>query len=1140
MANNTFARSGTADTDLLADDDPLSELARIVGYEPRLAVEPRPDVRAVQPVYEPAPVVARRQEPVFGLEDELMREFELYDAPNLDPVDHVSAPETGQDVAFDDVEIEAVVEREREVEPVVAPDPVPEAGSFVEAPEYAFEETLSADDDAVLVEPEPVVVASEVDFQSPVFDGVVAGDDAPLLQAEPVVAYEDSAAEPYLAVEPEQSLAATVEEPIEEHVYYEPVEWAPEPARMAEEPVSRTVEPSFEAAVERHPVFLGLQPTDLHDDPLADSGADSGLDLERELELSISDGLFDVAPAVETAPAWSDATAGDFVRDAVVSEAPEVSFDLPDLDLELALEAEAAFVAAQPVSAASVDSRVEPALENWTGNIEAGAIEPEPFHAEVAYGDMEPRFVAELPFEQPEEHARIIAAAEAQWDASGNGAFQPEPAYAVTGVEKGDRYDIDDLLAEVERYPVPEARSPLLGEVATVAAAVTPPRAGSGLSTVFGRATPVIPVVQRDPVVDRIETAPIETGHFEPAFEARSTPVTDAEAVAPFSAEPDVDFENFELDLSDIELDPLDFAIEEAPVKQEPVVATRHEPAVAVPVSTFTASRATPAFAPETADGSLPFDPKMIADIEESVAPVTDLAVPQLPVVEKEKPPVQQPDYDLDIDAEMAQLFSDRPASGSVAGELPAGVSAGVAAASLETPYNEPDDFEKALEEDFRRSLNQPERRAIPVDSSQPGLVYSTDGYDEEQPGRRRGLLIAASIATLLVLGGGGVYAWMSAGGGAVGSGEPRVILADKDPIKVVPEEKGGKTVPNQDKAVYDRVAGNTDATTQQEQLVTTTEEPIDVVQRTLTPETLPFDGPNEGEPETIAEAEAAGRLLPGVDEPDTTAGGEDGKPPLISPRKVKTMIVKPDGTLVAREETVTEPETEVAAAGPITDVAAEAAATTAGTIAEAVTTATAAGGADAEASLRNEQAAGETRSALADVAEAEVEDTAPVRVVRTTTIGAAATTDAATETAAGTDSNMPVPETRPIDQPVTVVGTVTDQGNLSVPRTTETATATQTTGTTAEATQVATANAGGYVIQIASLPSEAEAQKTYNSLSSKFSGVIGGRGVDIRRAEIANKGTFFRVRIPAGSREEANSLCTRYKSAGGSCLVTR
>jgi cell division septation protein DedD len=81
---------------------------------------------------------------------------------------------------------------------------------------------------------------------------------------------------------------------------------------------------------------------------------------------------------------------------------------------------------------------------------------------------------------------------------------------------------------------------------------------------------------------------------------------------------------------------------------------------------------------------------------------------------------------------------------------------------------------------------------------------------------------------------------------------------------------------------------------------------------------------------------------------------------------------------------------------------------------------------------------------------------------------------------------------------------------------------------------------AGTYVIQIASLPSEADARASYNKLAGKFPGIIGGHGVDIKKADIAGKGTYYRVRIPAGSKQEAISLCTKYKAAGGSCLVSR
>jgi hypothetical protein len=76
--------------------------------------------------------------------------------------------------------------------------------------------------------------------------------------------------------------------------------------------------------------------------------------------------------------------------------------------------------------------------------------------------------------------------------------------------------------------------------------------------------------------------------------------------------------------------------------------------------------------------------------------------------------------------------------------------------------------------------------------------------------------------------------------------------------------------------------------------------------------------------------------------------------------------------------------------------------------------------------------------------------------------------------------------------------------------------------------------------VQIASLPSEAEAKKSYASLSKKFAGVLAGRSYEIRKAEIAGKGTFYRVRIPASSKDEAAAICEKYRAAGGSCLISK
>ena len=76
MADKNFARSGTADTDLLADDDPLSELARLVNFEPR------PVQTVSRSSSDAVPVKPRHENPVLALEDELMRAFEQYDVPS--------------------------------------------------------------------------------------------------------------------------------------------------------------------------------------------------------------------------------------------------------------------------------------------------------------------------------------------------------------------------------------------------------------------------------------------------------------------------------------------------------------------------------------------------------------------------------------------------------------------------------------------------------------------------------------------------------------------------------------------------------------------------------------------------------------------------------------------------------------------------------------------------------------------------------------------------------------------------------------------------------------------------------------------------------------------------------------------------
>lgn len=80
----------------------------------------------------------------------------------------------------------------------------------------------------------------------------------------------------------------------------------------------------------------------------------------------------------------------------------------------------------------------------------------------------------------------------------------------------------------------------------------------------------------------------------------------------------------------------------------------------------------------------------------------------------------------------------------------------------------------------------------------------------------------------------------------------------------------------------------------------------------------------------------------------------------------------------------------------------------------------------------------------------------------------------------------------------------------------------------------------GAWSIQIASEGSEKGARAAAKRLMSKHGKVIGGMPVSIIKADLGGKGVVWRVRLSADSRNEAASLCSKYKSAGGSCFVSK
>jgi len=79
----------------------------------------------------------------------------------------------------------------------------------------------------------------------------------------------------------------------------------------------------------------------------------------------------------------------------------------------------------------------------------------------------------------------------------------------------------------------------------------------------------------------------------------------------------------------------------------------------------------------------------------------------------------------------------------------------------------------------------------------------------------------------------------------------------------------------------------------------------------------------------------------------------------------------------------------------------------------------------------------------------------------------------------------------------------------------------------------------GGFIVQVASQRSEAEARSAFAGLQRRYPDLFNGRSPNIRAVELGDRGTFHRVRVgPMASREEAQSFCTRLRAAGGDCVV--
>lgn len=389
----------------------------------------------------------------------------------------------------------------------------------------------------------------------------------------------------------------------------------------------------------------------------------------------------------------------------------------------------------------------------------------------------------------------------------------------------------------------------------------------------------------------------------------------------------------------------------------------------------------------------------------------------------------------------------------------------------------------------------EPEAEFAPGVSAEHVLPPHSQGERTMVPGgggSKRGLIVAGSVIGVVVLGSAGFL--LSGLFGENGpSGPAEVIVADAGPFKVFPtEQRPEAAVPS--KAIYDRVGGV--AAPRKEQLVPREEAPVASVPTTSGSQPRLVTG-NSTDEQQQAQA-------------PTTPNG--------LPRRVRTVVVRPDGTIINAPAAAQEPEAVQTLPSSVTiprvAVAPDVSVTTPG----AVEVTTPAGSGQISALPNNPAAAASTGPTLLTPrpkpAVPAGQDFATAPVVAPSQASPANSPLDLSSNGQRVAAVQPPPAAVP-----------------SAPVASSTGNATATSGSIPT---------GTYVVQISSQRSREQAEASYSAMQRRYPSVLGDVPSVIQTADLGDKGIYYRVRIVSDSRDTANRLCEDLKSAGGDCFVRR
>jgi hypothetical protein len=78
----------------------------------------------------------------------------------------------------------------------------------------------------------------------------------------------------------------------------------------------------------------------------------------------------------------------------------------------------------------------------------------------------------------------------------------------------------------------------------------------------------------------------------------------------------------------------------------------------------------------------------------------------------------------------------------------------------------------------------------------------------------------------------------------------------------------------------------------------------------------------------------------------------------------------------------------------------------------------------------------------------------------------------------------------------------------------------------------------GATMVQVSSQRTEEGARTTFKDLQTRYAGILGRYEANIQRADLGSRGVFYRARVGPFPLSDARRLCDDLKAAGGDCLL--